>query len=132
MASALNFTSAVSPPASFTMDRALAKASRYPADDGRGELFLRAPRLALDVDVIGDDVGRVAGRLAVLAAEDAGIAGALPVGFDDLAEPAAALRFGQGRWTRPSVAEMPFSGATPACDALPVISTSQFCARPRR
>ena len=55
-----------------------------------------AARLALDEGVVGDDIGRVAGRLAVLAAENADIAGAAAVGLDHLAEPAGALRLGEG------------------------------------
>ena len=64
-------------------------------DLGR-EGSLGAARLALDEGVVGDDVGRVAGRLAVLAAENADIAGAAAVGLDDLAEPAGAARLGEG------------------------------------
>ena len=60
-----------------------------------GEGGLGAARLALDEGIVGDDVGRIAGRLAVLAAEDADIAGAAAFRLDDLAEPAGLARLAE-------------------------------------
>src|SRR5262249_54679970 len=63
--------------------------------DHLGETRVVAARFAENVDVIGDDVGCVAGALAVAASETADVPCAVAVHLMHLAEPAAALNVGQ-------------------------------------
>src|SRR5262249_34071953 len=67
------------------------------ARDDLDELGVVAAGLAADEDVVGDDVGGVAGALAVLAAEHPDVGGARAGRLLDLAEPAAptGIRDGQ-------------------------------------
>ena len=59
-----------------------------------------AARFAVDVDVIGDDVGGVAGALAVAAGDAADVGCAVAGLLMDLAEPAVAVDVGQGQRRR--------------------------------
>src|SRR5690606_10089222 len=49
--------------------------------------------LADHFDVVGDDVGRIAGGMPRLAAEDADVAGAVAIRLGNLPEPASAFDF---------------------------------------
>src|SRR5690606_37741049 len=62
--------------------------------DRRGELLGVAARLAVEADVVGDDVGGVTRSAAAAAAEHADVAHAAAVRLVDAAEPAAAGGFG--------------------------------------
>ena len=91
----------------------LSESFAEPFGDGCGELLVRAPRLAFDINIVGDNVGGVAGSVAVVSAKDAQVARAMAVLLDDLAEAASLFTSASAR-ADASVAEIPRSGATPA------------------
>src|SRR5207248_3125546 len=67
------------------------------AGDDLDEARVVTAALALDVDVVGDDVGRLAGAEAVDTAEAADVRRTALAGLVDLAEPSAAVDVGQGQ-----------------------------------
>ena len=66
-------------------------------DDLLDEFRVVAAGFAADVDIVGHDVRRLAGALAVAPGDAADVRRAGAVLLADLAEPAASMRFGQGQ-----------------------------------
>src|SRR5829696_5679311 len=93
--------------------------------DLRREGGFGTARLALDEHVVRDDVRRVTAGLPSFPPKMPTLLVPRPSDLTTLPNQPALLASASA--TAPTmVAEMPFSGATPACDARPLISTSQF------